>query len=163
MITQFLEKELIFRRKNLLKRIYELKHEDNLIFQLEIKNPLTQKALVKGLGEENIEFYKNWLLSREINIRYEGYELPFATYKSSIFGLNGIVNLPLGLQLFLKYDLFGINYELKNDFGETLIKLKGNFFYQKANVKILSKSKIIDEHPWLIALVFYIMIKRRNS
>ncbi|MEG8946667.1 hypothetical protein [Rosettibacter firmus] len=161
-ISEYLGKELIFKKKHFLKRLYELKFDDVILCQMEIINPFTMRAIVKGFTKDDVEFYKTSLWSREINIKYSNNMLPFASYKGQLFNLWGTIFLPGGEQLFIKYDLFGLKYELKDNFNETLILLKSDLFFPSAKIQILKKSPVVDKYPWLIALLFYIILKRRS-
>ncbi len=161
-ISDYIGCELIVVRKNLLKRIYELKYKDEVLCMLKIHNPITLKALATGFGNEDVEFYKSSLWSREICIKYSNNELPFANYKKPLFGLSGIIFLPRGEQLSVEYDLLGLNYKLNDGFGQTLITMKCNLFIPKARIEINSKSIILDKNSWLIPFLFYLMLKRRN-
>lgn len=163
LISEYFGKELIFEKKSLFKRVYELKCEEEIICRLHIKNAITKRAIVEGFSKENIEFYKNSIWDRTINIRNENYELPFATFKNQILGLFGTIFLPQGEQLIIKYDLFGFNYELKNFYNEVILRMKSNLFYQKAKIEIVKKSNLLDKYPWVIALMFLVMLKRRSN
>jgi len=163
-ISDYIGKELIFVKKQLLGKTYELKYENEVLCQMKIQNVFTKRAIVSGfLLKEDIEFYKNSFLSNETCIRNVNNELPFATYKSPILSLSGTIFLPMGEQLFVKYDFFGLNYEVRDQFNETLIKLKNNMFYPQAKIEILKKSNLLDKHPWILALLFYVMLKRRSK
>lgn len=161
-ISEYLGKDLTFKKKYLLKRLYELKYDDVILCQMEILNPFTMHALIKGFTKDDVEFYKTKLWSREINIKYSKNILPFASFKSRVLNLWGTIFLPGGEQLIIKYDLFGLKYELKDNFDETLVLLKADLFFTKAKIRISKKSQVIDKYPWLLALLFYIMLKRKS-
>ncbi|MDH7605776.1 MAG: hypothetical protein QHH13_12815 [Melioribacter sp.] len=162
-ISDYIGKELIFVKKQLLGTTYELKYENEVLCQMKIKNVFTKRATVSGFLKDDIEFYKNSFWSNETCIRNINNELPFATYKSPILSLSGTIFLPVGEQLFVKYDLLGLNYEVRDQFNQTLIKLKNNIFYPRAKVEVIRKSNLIDKHPWILALLFYVMLKRRSK
>jgi len=161
-ISNYIGKELIFTKKHLIGMTYELTFEDKVLCQMKIHNPFTKRAIVSGLSKEDVEFYKISIWSTETCIRVVNYELPFAKYKSPILSLSGTLFLPMGEQLFVKYDLFGVNYEVRDQYNQTLIKLKNNIFYPRAKIEIIKKSETVDKHPWIVALLFYVMLKRRS-
>lgn len=161
-ISDYIGKELIFVKKQPLGNIYILKCENEELCQMKIHNVFTKRATVSGFLDD-IEFYKTSCWSNETCIRKINYELPFATYKSPILSLSGTIFLPLGDQLFFKYDLFGLNYEIRDQFNQTLIKLKNNLFYPRAKIEIFKKSDLVDKYPWVVALLFYVMLKRRSK
>lgn len=161
-ISDYIGCKLLFKRIYLLKRIYQLKYNEVILCELNFRNIFINSAQVSGLTKEDIEFYKTSIFKREISIRYVNYELPFASYKSNFPKLSGTVYLPKGEQLIIKYDLFNVNYEIRTLSEVTLVKMKSNFFFTKTYVEIINKSDLLDKYPWVIALTFYI-IKRKRS
>ncbi|MEJ5351687.1 MAG: hypothetical protein WHS65_08860 [Melioribacteraceae bacterium] len=161
-ISDYIGKKLIFTKKHLIGMTYELTFENEILCQMKIQNAFSKRAIVSGLSKEDVEFYKISIWSTETCIRYINYELPFATYRSPILSLSGTIFLPMGEQLYVKYDLFGVNYEVWDQYNQTLIKLKNNIFYPRAKIEIIKKSEILDKHPWIVALLFYVMLKRRS-
>jgi len=163
-ISNYLGNELIIIRKNFWKREYELRSGDEQIAQM--RHPKIFSDLAElTIRNETVEFYRPRLFSRNVDIRKKGYQNPFAHFINNFLGSKGILELPRGIKLNIKLGFFKKQVEIFLGENDLLISILSRFSFKKRNDVIIEKrSEIIDEHPWIIMLGFYLaQLRKRNS
>jgi hypothetical protein len=163
-LSDYLGHELIIVQKNVWKREYELHSGEELIGQMRYPKTFSQLA-EHDIQDERFEFYKPKFFGREVSIRKKGYQNPFAHFKTNFFGRKGILELPKGRKLNLKFDFFRKQAGIYQGENDLLIYLRSKFsLKERSEVIIEKRSEIVDENPWVIMLAFYLsLLRKRNS
>jgi len=163
-ISDYLGNDLKIIQNNFWKREYELRSGDELIAQM--KHPRIFSDLAElTFQNENLEFYRPKLFSRNVDVRKKGYQNPIAQFRNNFFGRKGILELPRGVKLNMKFGFFRKQAEIFLGENDLIISILSRFsFKERSEVIINKRSEIIDEHPWIIMLGFYLsQLRKRNS
>jgi hypothetical protein len=162
-LSEYIERPLRLVKKSLFSFEYDLTAGDEVLGTFNYRLIFNRGGVVKGLEKRNVEFYKNHFFSREIKIREEGKELPFASYKRDLISRIGNVFLPNGAKLIIHFGFFDVATQIKDANNKTLLLFKrASVFSKTLNVTIKEKSSLIDENPWIIFLTLFLLIKRRQ-
>ena len=163
-ILDYMGNELLIFQKSIWKRDFELRSGEELIARLfypKFFSDLTELSV----WEETYEFYRPKFFSRDVDIRKKGYQNPFANFKNNFWGSKGVLELPRGIRLTMKFGFFRKQAEIYIGESDLLIAILGRFSLKERSEIIFNKrSEIIDEHPWIIMLAFYLaQLRKRNS
>lgn len=162
-ISDYLGNELIIIQKNFWRREFELCAGEEMIGQMKYPKIFRQLA-EHDIQNQSYEFYRPGIFSRNIDIRQKGYENPFAFYKSNLFMSSGKLELPKGINLNIKFGLFRKQAEVYLGENNLLISIRNKFsFKERSKVVIEKRSEIIDEYPWILMFVFYLVQLRKRS
>lgn len=161
-ISEYIDRPLRLVKKSFFSLEYVLFAGEELLGTFKIR--LFKKGgFVSGLGKKDVQFYKDNFFSREILIREDGKELPFANYKKELTSRSGVVDLSSGNKLLIKFNFFDVITEIQDDKGKTLVTLKRTSLISRSiNVTIKEKSQLVDDNPWILFLALYQIIKRRS-
>jgi hypothetical protein len=163
-LSDYIGKELLIFQKSIWKRDFELRSGEELIARLfypKFFSNLTELSV----WEETYEFYRPKFFGRDVDIRKKGYQNPFANFKNNFWGSKGVLELPRGIRLIMRFGFFRKQAEIYIGESDLLIAILGRFsFKERSEIIINKKSEIIDEHPWIIMLAFYLaQLRKRNS
>jgi hypothetical protein len=163
-LSDYIGKELLIFQKSIWKRDFELRSGDELIARLfypKFFSDLTELSV----WEETYEFYRPKFFSRDVEIRKKEYQNPFANFKNNFWGSKGVLELPRGIILTMKFGFFRKQAEIYLGESELLISIRCRFSVkERSEITINKRSEIIDEHPWIIMLAFYLaQMRKRNS
>ena len=163
-LSDYIGSYLKIYQKSILKRDFELKSGDELIARLYYPKFFSDLAELT-VSEETYKFYRPKFFSRDVDIRKKGYQNPFAHFKNNFWGNKGILELPRGIRLNMKFGYFRKQAEFYLGENELLVSILNRFsIKEKSDVVIERRSDIIDEHPWIIMLGFYLaQLMKRNS
>jgi len=163
-ISDYLGNELIIIQKSFWKRDYELLVGEELIGQMRYPKIFSQLA-EHDIQNESYEFYRPGIFSRDVDIKKKGYQNPFAHFKSAFFGNKGVLELQRGVRLNVRLGLFKKQFEVYLGDNDLLISAQSKFSFKERSVVFIEKrSEIIDENPWILMLVFYIVqLRKRRS
>jgi len=155
--------ELKLHQNSILKREFELKSGDDLIAKLYYPKFLSDLAELT-IWEETYEFYRPKFFSRDVNIRKKGYQNPFARFKNNFWGSRGVLKLPRGITLNMKFGFFRKQAEIYLGENELLVSILNRFsIKERSEIVIEKRSEIIDEHPWIVMLGFYLALLMKRS
>jgi hypothetical protein len=152
-----------------LIKVAHFKGQYNLMSDNEVIAVLTVNQKLKSGGVIEING-KRWEVKQqsfwrsELGIFEYGFELPFASFHPKAFS-DSILELPLGLKLYIRTKLFKSTIELITQSGDVLLSLKGKVSLKEMYyLTILKPGKELAEYPWLIMLPAFIsIIKKRRS
>jgi len=163
-ISNYFGSQLLIFQKSILKREFELRTGDELIAGLYYPKFFSDLAEVI-LQEETYEFYRPKFFSRDVDIRKKGYQNPIAHFKNNFWGSKGVLELPRGTKLNLKFGFFRKQAEIYLGENKLLVSILNKFsIKERCEVVIEKQSEIIDEYPWIIMLGFYLaQLMKRNS
>jgi hypothetical protein len=162
-ISDYIGNELLIFQKSIWKRDFELRSGEELIARLfypKIFSDLTEL----NIGNEVFEFYRPRFFNRDVDIRKKGYQNPIASFKNNIWGRKGVLELSRGTRLNMKFGFFRKQAEIYLGENDLLITILSRFsFKERSEVIIEKRSDLIDEHPWIVMLAFYLaQLRKRN-
>jgi hypothetical protein len=163
-LSDYVGSELLIFQKSILKREFELRTGDEVIVRLYYPKFFSDLAELT-LQDKAYEFYRPSVFRRDVDIREKGYQNPFAHFKNNFWGRKGVLELPRGIRLNMKFGFFRKQAEIYLEENDLLITILGRFsFKERSEVIIEKRSDVIDEHPWVIMLGFYLaQLMKRNS
>ena len=163
-ILDYMGNELLIFQKSIWKREFELRSADELIAKLFYPKFFSDLAEVT-IQDKTYEFCRPSVFSRDVDIREKGYQNPFAHFKNNFWGSKGVLELPRGTRLNMKFGFFRKQAEIYLGENDLLITISSRFsFKERSEVIIEKRSEVIDEHPWIIMLGFYLaQLMKRNS
>lgn len=163
-LSDYIGKELLIFQKSIWRRDFELRSGEELIARLFYPKFFSDFTEI-SVWEETYEFYRPKFLSRDVDIRKKGYQNPFANFQNNFWGSRGVLELPRGIKLTMKFGFFRKQAEIYIGESDLLIAILGRFSLKERSEIIINKrSEIIDEHPWIIMLAFYLaQLRKRNS
>ena len=163
-ISDYIGSDLKILQKSIWRRDFELKSGDELIARLFYPKFFSDSTEL-NIQNESYEFYRPKLFSWVVDIRKKGYQNPIASFKNNFWGSKGVLELPRGLRLNLKFGFFKKQAEIYLGENELLISILGCFSLKvRSEVIIEKRSEIIDEYPWIIMLGFQLsQLRKRRS
>ncbi|MFA7418522.1 MAG: hypothetical protein WCZ90_02460 [Melioribacteraceae bacterium] len=162
-LSEYIDANLKIVKKSFFGFEYDLVAGEEVLGSIKYNLFFGTREIVKGLEKRNVEFYKTHFLSRQINIREEGKEIPFAKYNREMISRTGNIYLPNGYKLFIHFGFFDFTTEIRDEKGNAILLLKRQgAFSRTLSVIIKRKSEQLDENPWIIFLALYLIIKRRK-
>jgi len=163
-LSDYIGNELLIFQKSIWKREFELRSGDELIALLYYPKFFGDRTELT-IQNESYEFYRPKFFSRNVDIRKKDYQNPFAHFTTNFFGRKGVLELPRGIKLSMKFGLFRKQAEIFLGENDLLVSILSRFSVKEKSEIIISKrSEIIDEHPWIIMLAFYLaQLRKRNS
>lgn len=163
-LSDYIGQSLHITQRSIWKRALELHSDKDRIAELVYPSFFSERAECK-INNEIFEFRRPHIFSNDIEIRKTGYQLPIATMHTNFFASKGVVDLPRGIKINMKFSLFSNTTKIyvgENDLMATLIRKIS--VKEKFEVLLEKRSEIIDEHPWLILLaVYFLHLKRQNT
>ena len=164
-ISDYLGEELILIQPSFFKREFEFRSSSELIAKMYFPKFFSSMAIIEGFAEK-YEIKVPGIWRSDVEIYKSGYQMPFAKYKSANFWrTKGIIELPRGEQLYLKFGAFKKSCEIYSS-NELLILFQNKLSFKDKNVVTIGQSsRLIDENPWVIMLAWYKILQqnRKNS
>lgn len=162
--SDYLGQDLMIFQKSIWKREVELHSEDELIAKLIYPKFYSDKAELT-INKEEFEFYRPKYFSRAVDVRKKGYQMPFAHFTPNFWVNKGVLELPRGRKITMKFGMIKKLAELFEGENDLLVTIINRFsLKEKCRVIIEKRSDVLDENPWIIMLAFYFsLLRRRNS
>lgn len=162
--SDYIGLELFIFQKSIWKREFEIKYENELIGFLRYPKIFSDLAEIE-MHDSKLEFYRTSIFSRNVDIRKKGYQNPFAHFKSNFWGNKGILELPRGIRLQMKFGLMKKIAEVFYNERDLLFTIYSKLsLKEKSKIVIEQRSEIIDDYPWILILAFYLaQLRKRNS
>lgn len=159
-LSEYNNEVLHLVQPSLLKRECELLSSEGVLMKAYFLKWNKSEAVVEGFDGKWI-FKRPSIWKSSVEVSKEGFNYPIATFKSKSFSYGGIINLPRGLQLRFESKVLKDVYTVFTDTNEELIVINKTGVIKKKTGVMLGKRKleIVDEHPWLPMLVWYIMLQ----
>jgi hypothetical protein len=163
-LSNYIGSEFKIFQKSIWKREFELRSGDEIIAQMIYPRFFSHMAELT-IQNESYEFYRSKFFTRNVDVRKKDYQNPFAYYKSNLFMRSGKLELPKGTNLNIKFGLFRKQAEVYLGENDLLISILNKFsFKERSKVVIEKRSEIIDEYPWILMFVFYLVqLRKRRS
>ncbi|MBM4171975.1 MAG: hypothetical protein FJ214_08925 [Ignavibacteria bacterium] len=161
-LSEYIGQELILTQPKFLKREYELNFGEEQLMKINVAGFFGNSVLIEtSIG--NWEIYKESIWRAGYSIRLKGRELPFAKYVKDKFKSSGTIELPRGQKLKIESNIWKGTYQLKNQAGTILTTFNNKIsFKEKMIIKIENRSELLDTHPWLLILIWFIALQRKQ-
>lgn len=163
-LSNFIGEELILFQPSFRKREYEFKSGDELLAKMYFPKFFSTSAVVE-VFEERFEIIRPSIWKKEIAIKKLGYDLTFASASTNFFRTKGKIDLQSGFIINLKLGKFNKSCQVLDESNELLILFRNKISFKDKNiVTIEKKSEVIDKNPWIVMMVWYLILQsRRNS
>ena len=161
-LSDYFGKTLMLIQPSIWKRSFELRDGSEVIGSLTYSKFFSVKADVK-IFDTKFEFYEPKWWKNIIEIREAGNELPIANYKPPSFKRTGKLELPQGESISLSSTFFRTTLEISDKYNARLILFKSKFaFKSKVEVLIEKRSEVLDKYPWVVWLIYYVLLNQRR-
>jgi hypothetical protein len=162
-LSDYIGNELFISQKSIWKREFELRSGDELIALMYYPKFFGDRTEL-SIQNEVFEFFRPKFFSRKVAVRKKGYENPFAHFKNNFWGSKGILELPRGNNLNIKFGIFKKQTEIFLGENDLLVTILSQFSVKRrSEVVIAKRSELIDEYPWIVMLGFYLSQVRKRS
>jgi hypothetical protein len=163
-LSDYLGEELTFRQTSIFKREFELFSANELLAKMSFPKFFSSTALIEGLEEKyEIKVLSFW--RTDIGIFKQGYQMPFAKYSQLNFlGFKGMIELPRGEKLILKFGSFKKSCQILNSSEELLITIRNKIsFKEKNSVVIEKRSEVMDQNSWIIFMAYFKILQQTKN
>ena len=162
-LSDYIGNELFISQKSIWKREFELKAGDELIARMYYPKFFGDRTEL-SIQNEVFEFFRPKFFSREVAVRKKGNENPFAHFKNNFWGSKGMLELPRGNNLNIKFGIFKKQTEIFLGENDLLVTILSRFSVKRRSEVVIEKrSEIIDEYPWIVMFGFYLSQLRKRS
>lgn len=162
-LSQLSGRTLKITQPSIWKNIFELKYEDELLGNIRARSAFSSDLII-NLLEMEWEIYSPKFWRSEIAVREKGKENPFATYDKKLFSREGMVYLPKGKRLKIKFGLIKGKYGVFTVSGRCLATIKDEISLKTSTlIQIETGSELLDNYPWVIILAWYLTRKRKQA
>lgn len=162
-LSDYIGKSLLLVQPEFFRRNYHLKDGDVIVATITHPKWYRSNFIVEW-GKKKWEVYKPSIWRSSLEIKELNKQLPFAYYTRKGFKSGGTIDLPMGQKLNIAFKTFKGSYEIQKTNGECLVLIKDKFSLKdKTEFTIQQGSEIIDKHPWVILVAWYISAQRRQQ
>ncbi len=162
-LSNFIGEELILIQPSFRKREYELRKGDEVLAKMYFPKLFSTTAIIELL-EEKYEIIRPSIWKKEIAIKKFGYDLTFASASTNFFLTKGLIDLQNGFIINLKFGKFKKCCQVLDDSNELLILFRNKIsFKEKKIVTVEKKSELIDKNPWIVMIVWYLILQSRRN
>jgi len=162
-LSKYIGEDLILIQPSFFKREYEFRSSTELLAKMYFPKFFSLTAVVEGF-EEKYEIIRPSFWKTDIAIRKFGYDLTFASLTTNFFKSKGSIDLQNGKKLNLKFGAFKKSCEVFSEMEERLLMFQNKLSIKEKNVVIIQKpSSLIDENPWVIMMIWYLILENRKN
>jgi hypothetical protein len=162
-ISEYIGQKIWFYQPSVWKRLHELRAGETVIGTMQQKGFFGMTWVVE-IQNKKWEIYKPSCWKSLIQIREDGYELPFADFIKERFRSKGVINFPMGEKIKIAPHLFKSFCEIKNENDDVFIRIKlKSAMRDKAEVVIEKKSELIDKNPWVVMLAYMVALEQKHQ
>jgi len=163
LLSSYIGDDLILFQPSFFKREYEFRSSNELLGKLYFPKFFSLTAVVEGF-EEKYEIIRPSFWKSEIAIRKFGYDLTFASLRTNFFKTKGSVDLQNGKKLNLKFGAFKKSCQIFSEVNELLLTFQNKLSLKEKNVVTIQKtSSLIDENPWVVMMIWYLILENRRN
>ena len=147
--SELIGKSLTIIQPSILKAYYELRLGDEVLGFYRMTGMFFFSAEASGINNEQVEFFKLTKWKSGIDIRWVGKEVPFAAYKTRFNGNKGVVELPRGERLILKFSFVDNTFQICSPRGAVLVSYETHLL-APTRLVIETAPEILDKNSWVI-------------
>ncbi|MCI0707445.1 MAG: hypothetical protein L0Y80_08190 [Ignavibacteriae bacterium] len=161
-IESVIGRDLQWVQPSIFKQVFELRNSSTVIAKLTLPRLFSEEARAES-ADGCWKFTRKGIWKTTISVFECEDEQPIVSFEGKRWGKKFEIQLPGGEKLLLATDLWGWKFSLQTETGEMLaeVKRKG-FFSGTYNVDLRRRGSSYKELPWLVMLVWYIMILERR-
>jgi hypothetical protein len=162
-LSQYKSEQLQLIQPTIWKRIYQLRTPDAVLLTMTYPKFFSTLAVVEGFGE-TWEFQKPSIWKSNLEIKKKENQLPFAKFTTEKWGRGGTVELPNGERIDYVFKMWKSINELYSQQKIKLVSFKrASWWKTSLNVIIEHESDLLEKNPWIIMVVYYVMLERRQN
>jgi hypothetical protein len=162
-LSNYIGEELILIQPSFFKREYEFRYSKELLAKMYFPKFLSLTAVIEGF-EQKYEIIKPTFWKSEISIRKFGYDLTFAALTTNFFRTKGKIDFQNGKVIHLKFGAFKKLCEVYSENEELLLEIKNQFSLKEKNIVTINKSSsLLDENPWVVMMIWYLLIESKKN
>jgi len=157
-------RKLKWRETRLFGRSYEMLDGSTVVATLRFPGWFRTYAVAES-SDGTWTFTRLGFWQRRVGVRVGGTETNLAVFKSGVFKYGGMLELADGRSYQVTNNFWHSRCEVKTGTDQELIRYSGiwRFFRMGSTVEILPAAKDLAELPWLVVLVWYLVIMRHRD
>ncbi len=162
-LSDYIGKELLLVQPSFFKREYQLRKDGEVLAKMYFPKIFSFTAVVE-FPEAKYEILRPGFWKNQIAIKKYSYDLPFATASVNLFRIKGKIDLQNGQIINIKFGKFINTTQVLDESNELTILFRSKFSFKEKNiVTVEKKSELIDKNPWIIMMVWYLILQRKNG
>ena len=162
-LSSYIGEDLILIQPSFFKREYEFRSSNELLAKMYFPKFFSLTAVVEGF-EEKYEIIRPSFWKTDIAIRKFGYDLTFASLTTNFFRTKGSIDLQNGKKLNLKFGAFRKSCQVFSEMEELLLMFQNKLSIKEKNVVTIQKpSALIDGNPWVVMMIWYLILENRKN
>jgi len=162
-LSSYIGEELILIQPSFFKREFEFHSSTELLAKMYYPNFFSLTAVVEGFADK-YELFKPSFWKSEIAIRKFGYDMPVASLTTNFFSTKGTIDLQNGKKILLKLGAFKKVCQIFSESEELLMIFQSKIsFKDKTIVSVQKSSTLIDENPWIVMMILYLLLQNRKN
>ena len=162
-LSSYIGEDLILIQPSFFKREYEFRSSNELLAKMYFPKFFSLTAVVEGF-EEKYEIIRPSFWKTDIAIRKFGYDMTFASLTTNFFRTKGSIDLQNGKKLNLKFGAFRKSCEVFSEMEELLLRFQNKLSIKEKNVVTIQKpSALIDGNPWVVMMIWYLILENRKN
>jgi hypothetical protein len=162
-LSSYIGENLILIQPSLFRREYEFRSVNELLAKMYFPSVFSLTAVVEGF-DDKYEIIRPSFWKTDIAIRKFGYDMSFASLTTNFFRTRGSIDLQNGKKLNLKFGAFRKSCQVFSESGELLLLFQNRFSFKQQNIVTIQKSfTLIDENPWTVMMIWYLILQNRKN
>lgn len=162
-LSSYIGEDLILIQPSLFRREYEFRSANELLAKMYFPSFFSLTAVVEEF-EDKYEIIKPSFWKTDIAIRKFGYDMSFASLTTNFFRTRGSIDLQNGKRLNLKFGAFRRSCQVFSESEELLLLFQNRFSFKQQNIVTIQKSSaLIDENPWAVMMIWYLILQNRKN
>jgi len=163
LLSSYIGEDLILLQPSFFRREYEFRSSNELLAKMYFPKFFSLTAVIEGF-EEKYEVIRPSFWKSEIAIRKFGYDMTFASLTTNFFRTKGSIDFQNGKKLNIKFGAFRKSCQVFSEVDELLLMFQNKLSIKEKNVvKIQKTSSLIDENPWVVMMIWYLILENRRN
>ncbi|MDP2366389.1 MAG: hypothetical protein Q8M94_21760 [Ignavibacteria bacterium] len=161
--SEYIGEDLILIQPSFFKREYEFRSSNQLLAKMYFPKFFSLTAVVEGF-DDKYEIIRPSFWKADIAIKKFGYDLTFAALTTNFFRTKGSIDLQNGKKIHLKFGAFKKSCQVFSEMDELLLIFQNKLSLKEKNVVTIQKSSaLIDENPWVVMMIWYLILQNRKN
>jgi hypothetical protein len=162
-LTALVDHHLTWIQQSGLRSQYELRFGDELVATLRFPKMLSTRAILES-GEGNWIIERTGFFNAKTVVRQVDSEKDLAVFSANVWRGGGVLEISEGRTLEVRTNAWRTVSQLLTASGEQLVETKGRGFFRfSADVTMAHQASQWPELPWMVAMMFYVMIMSRRD
>ncbi|MFA6540028.1 MAG: hypothetical protein WCT99_00355 [Bacteroidota bacterium] len=162
-LSDLIGNDITIIQPSVFKRIHEFWMNGERYATMKFPRLFSSQANVQ-LSDQQWEFYRPSIWRSDVEVRQQGYQLPIAKYAGRKWKQGGTIELPRGDRLIHQEKIWTNANMIAAESGTPLVSFqRKGFFGTAVLVTLHEKSDILDKYPWVIMLVWYVLLQQRRD